>query len=368
MTRAAELVIDRQALRDNLQLARSLVSASQWPTQLATSKILSVIKDNGYGHGMVTAANSFAAADGFGVACMEEAEGLRQAGIKQPIVLLSGFYDKDELYCAVDLGLTVVVHHAGQLELLEQLSDKKRPPLWLKVDTGMHRLGFRPEEIKTVWQWMQSLSHEPVLMTHLANADDRNDNTTSVQLACFQSARDALHATTTSVSNSAGLLGWNSNSSHSDWVRPGLMLYGVSPFSDSVSTDHGLKPAMTLKSRLMVVNHCRKGDRIGYGGAWRCPEDMAVGVVAIGYGDGYPRSAENGTPVLLNGREVPLVGHVSMDMMTVDLRSQPDAQLGDPVVLWGEGLLVETVARHAGRIPYELLCGVAARVRRFEVG
>ena len=196
-------------------------------------------------------------------------------------------------------------------------------------------------------------------MNHLVNADDRQDETTPQQLARFDSATAEL-SLEASIANSAGILAWPDT--HRDWVRPGIMLYGVSPFVDSSAVEHDLQPVMTLQSELIAVNQQRQGDPVGYGGAYRCPADMPVGVVAIGYGDGYPRHAPSGTPVLVDGKRVPLIGRVSMDMICVDLRDCPNASIGDPVELWGAALPVEEIARQAGTIGYELLCQITPRV------
>jgi alanine racemase len=202
-------------------------------------------------------------------------------------------------------------------------------------------------------------------MTHFANADDPADPRTPAQLDRFRPLAVQLRAPV-SISNSAGILGWPE--AHGDWVRPGLMLYGASPMLGGRAADHGLRPVMTLRSRLIAVNRYRRGDEIGYGGTYTCLQDMAVGVVAVGYGDGYPRHARSGTPVLVRGRRAPLAGRVSMDMISIDLSSAPEARVGDDVVLWGVGLPVEEVAEHAGTIPYELTCGVTGRVAVIETG
>lgn len=359
MTRAAEVIIDRDALRHNFEQARQAAPAA---------RILAVIKDNGYGHGMISAARALAGADGYGVACLEEALALRAAEVRKPVVLLAGFFGREELPQIAEYDITVVLHHALQLQMLEAARLPAPVAAWVKIDTGMHRLGFRPEQVPAVLERVRGLDQvrdEVVLMTHLASADERADDTTRRQLDCFATANHEL-ALPASIANSAAVLGWPQ--SHGDWVRPGLMLYGLSPFPDTLGSDHGLRPVMTLQSRLIAINDMRRGDCIGYGGSWCCPEDMPVGVIAIGYGDGYPRSAASGTPVLIHGQEAPLVGRVSMDMLSVDLRGLPQARVGDEVTLWGEGLPVERIARAAGRIPYELTCGVAARVRRNEVG
>ena len=351
--RATTVAVDVAALRHNLRRARAAAPAS---------KIMAAIKANGYGHGLLRVAHALHEADGFGVACIDEAVQLREAGINKPITLLEGFFSSDELEAIGRYKLLPAVHHAEQIEMLEQARLSQPLQVWLKVDSGMHRLGFAPEQAAVAAERLQRCANVADLfgcMTHLANADNLDDTLTVQQVETFRRATAAVPGVR-SISNSAALLGWPQ--SHAEWVRPGIMLYGVSPFIGGRAEHHDLRPAMTLRSELIAVNSLRRGDAVGYGGGWVCPEDMSVGVVAAGYGDGYPRHVPNGTPVLVNGVRVPLVGRVSMDMLTVDLRSQPDARPGDPVVLWGEGLPVEEVAESAGTIPYDLLCRVMPRV------
>lgn len=356
--RRTEVCLDLEALRHNLQQLRKAAPAS---------RVMAAIKANGYGHGLERVARTLADVDALGVACLEEAVKLREAGIVTPITLLEGFFHADELPLICRYDLNVVVHHTQQIGILEQQPLTAPLRVWLKVDSGMHRLGIPAEKTAVEWQRLVAItSVEPIgLMTHLANADDLTDACTERQLSAFRQACDGLPGERT-IANSAGLLGWPQ--SHAEWNRPGIALYGVSPFIGATASQHGLRPVMTLRSELIAVNHLKRGDAVGYGGSWCCPEDMAVGVVAVGYGDGYPRHAATGTPVLLNGRRVPLVGRVSMDMISVDLRGQPEARIGDEVVLWGEGLPVEEIAEHATTIPYELLCGVTGRVRIVEKG
>ncbi|MDH3947940.1 MAG: alanine racemase [Gammaproteobacteria bacterium] len=352
MTRATRAIINLSALRHNLSIARR---------RAPDSRIMAIIKANGYGHGSVTVAQALNEVDAFGVACLDEAITLREAGIAQPIVLLEGAVHAADLNLVRGYQLELVVHHPAQINLLEQDSGRAIP-VWLKLDTGMHRLGIPPGQVAEMLQRLGQLETvaQPVrLMTHLANADDRQDNTTSQQLARFDAATADLKLQT-SIANSAGILAWPDT--HRDWVRPGIMLYGVSPFVDSAAAENELQPVMTLQSELIAVNRQQQGDPIGYGGTYRCPADMPVGVIAIGYGDGYPRHAPTGTPVLVNGKRVPLIGRVSMDMICVDLRDCPEAQIGDPVVLWGDDLPVEEIASQAGTIGYELLCQVTQRV------
>lgn len=354
MMRAAEAIIDLDALRHNLRTVKAAAN---------DRRVMAVIKANAYGHGMLDVARGLREGDAFAVACLDEAVTLRNAGITQPIVLLEGFFSADELAALPQHRLTPVLHHAHQIELLERARLTDPLPVWIKIDSGMHRLGFPPEHALEMYQ--RALRCMNVLiagfMTHLANADVRDDDLTRRQLACFNSAVANLPGAR-SIANSAGVLAWPET--QADWIRPGISLYGVSPFADQCGDDLGLKPVMTLQSQLISVQQRRKGERIGYGGDHLCSEDMTVGVAAIGYGDGYPRQVSSGTPVLVNGKRVPLIARVSMDMLCVDLRTQPDARCGDPVCLWGAGLSVEEIAAAAGTIPYELLCRVTARVAR----
>ncbi|ADE16549.1 alanine racemase [Nitrosococcus halophilus Nc 4] len=349
-----QAIIDLSALRHNLQRVRELVPRS---------RVMAVVKADGYGHGLKRIAQVLAEAHAFAVARLGEALVLRQAGYRGDIVLLEGIADKEELQLAAAYHLTLVVHEATQLDLLWQAPVNAPLSVWLKVDTGMHRLGFPPERVAEA---VTSLRRCPAvaavvgLMSHLANADQAEDSLTAIQLETFE--RITVPGLWRSMANSAAVIACPQ--AHFDWVRPGLMLYGVSPFAHCTGAAVGLKPVMTLKTRLIAIHHLHPGDSIGYGATWVCPEAMAVGVAAIGYGDGYPRHAAPGTPLLVNGRPVPLVGRVSMDMVTLDLRSQPEAKVGDPVIVWGAGLPVEEIACHAATIPYELLCQVTARVPR----
>jgi len=361
MSRATQALIDLSALRHNLQRVKQLAPKS---------KIIAVIKADGYGHGLLRVAKALDAADCFGVASLDEALQLRSKNIRKTVVLLEGVFETSEFSKAGLQNAEVVIHHISQLDMLEEYartasSAASRISVWLKIDTGMHRLGFPPDIVQIAWQRLQAipLVKEVYLMTHLANADDTSDKTTEQQLKDFDTATQGFQAPK-SIANSGGIIGWPA--SHADYVRPGIMLYGVTPFNEGTGLDYDLKPVMTLSSELIAVNYFRKGSKIGYGGTFTCPEDMPVGVVAIGYGDGYPRHAKSGTPVLVNGLRTQLIGRVSMDMICVDLREQPDAKVGDPVVLWGDGLPVEEVARGADTIGYELLCHVTQRVKFVE--
>jgi len=361
MSRAAQATINLTALRHNLGRVKQLAP---------NSKVIAIIKADGYGHGIVRVAKALDAADLLGVASLEEALELRSKSIRKPIVLLEGVFEVAEYSKAGLQNVEVVIHHITQLDMLEEYartasSAASRISVWIKVDSGMHRLGFAPDAVTGVWQRLQTipLVKEVYFMTHLANADDQKDMVTKMQLQVFEKAVQGLNAVK-SAANSGGIMGWPA--SHYDFVRPGIMLYGVTPFNSGNGLDYDLQPVMTLSSELIAVNHFKKDAAIGYGGTYICPEDMTVGVVAIGYGDGYPRHAKNGTPVLVNNKRVPLIGRVSMDMICVDLREQPAAKVGDPVVLWGEGLPIEEIARSADTIGYELLCHVTQRVKFVE--
>lgn len=359
MSRGTQAYIDLLALKYNFHRVRQIVGHQ---------KILVMVKANGYGHGLLRVVNALKEeADAFGVACIEEALSLREAGITNTVVLMSGFLDQFELRALIENQIDAVVHQNLQIDILEKHLTQP-VSVWLKVDTGMHRLGFMPSEVKAVHQRLMALSNvkKPIpIMTHLADADNINREFTYLQLRHFADITQNL-VSPKSIANSAAILAYPE--SYADWVRPGIMLYGVSPFSNRTGLQEELKPVMTLISKLIAIKHLKKGDYVGYGCTWRCPEDMPTGVIAIGYGDGYPRHAQNGTPVLLNGKICPLVGRVSMDMITVDLRPQPNAQIGDKVTLWGNGLPIEKVAACANTIGYELLCDVTKRVKFVDSG
>ncbi|WP_456417332.1 alanine racemase [Thiolapillus sp.] len=348
--------IDRKALQHNLAVVRK---------HAAHSRVMAVIKADAYGHGMLPAVAALGEADAFAVARVDESARLCDAGVDKRILVLSGAHDGEELAEASRLGVELVVHHAAQLGLLAKSRLPRPVVVWLKLDTGMNRLGFAPQQVDELLSRLRQLpgvARVAGVLTHLANADDLGDGYTQMQLQRFSAAVAGL-GLPLSMANSAGILGWPS--SHGDWVRPGIMLYGASPFSAPMKE---LQPAMTFGSRLISIKMVPAGAPVGYGGIWQAPESMPVGVVAAGYGDGYPREMPSGTPVLLNGRRTPVIGRVSMDTLMVDLRQQPEAQVGDEVILWGRGLPVEVIAAAARTLPYTLFCGIASRVRRRERG
>lgn len=357
MIPAAYAVLNLDAVQHNLSIVRSYAP---------NAKVMAVIKANGYGHGLLRIAEALQQVDAFAVARVDEGIRLRKAGFKNRIAILEGFTCAEELEELLHYQLDAVVHSLLQLEILEARTVQGACAVWLKLDTGMGRLGFKAKEFSSVYQRLNrcALVKQPIsLMTHFANADDINDDKTLKQISLFNETVAGLSGEL-SMANSAGILGWKQ--SLRDWVRPGIMLYGISPFPDSTGQHLGLKPVMELHSRLIAVKEIEAGDTVGYGGSWICENPTRLGVVAIGYGDGYPRNAKVGTPVLVNGHRVPLIGRVSMDMVTVDLETQAQAKPGDPVTLWGEGLPVEEIAMWADTIPYTLVCGVTRRVQLVE--
>lgn len=346
-------VVDTGALRHNLRQVRHAAPGS---------RVMAVIKANAYGHGLVPAAQALADADGFAVARLGEGLALRAAGLTNRILLLEGVFSAEQLAAAAQARFELMVHSFEQLELLEALAGDTQVTAWIKVDSGMNRLGFRLDEFGAAYERLRRNEHvhaDPALVTHLACADDRRDPQTRRQLEAFAAATAGL-AGARSIANSAGVLAWPT--ARADWVRPGLMLYGASPFPGGTGVELGLRPAMTLRTQVIAVKHVPAGETVGYGGSWTALRDTRMAVVAAGYGDGYPRAADSGTPVQIGGQRAPLVGRVSMDMLTVDVTDLPVVAVGDPVVLWGSEIPVEEVAARAGAIAWDLLCGVSERV------
>ncbi len=352
MSRPTFVTIDTAALRHNLERVRQIA---------AGRSILAMVKANAYGHGVVRVAQALNQADALGVASLEEGMRLREAGSMQTIVLIEGLFHEDELAEAAKNNFTLVVHHLPHLEMLEKARVETPFSVWLKINTGMHRLGIDPHDVTSFYQRLMAAPavKKPIgLMTHFAEADIMESSATQKQIDTFNQTVAHLPGPR-SLANSAGILAWPET--HGDWVRPGLLLYGASPFPQTTGLQYDLKPVMTLWSRLIAITHVKRGGKVGYGGTWTAPEDMPIGVVGVGYGDGYPQFAQNGTPVLVNDVPCQLVGRVSMDMLTVDLRNQPQAKVGDIVTLWGKGLPVEHVARHSDTSAYEILTRMTPR-------
>ena len=346
--RPARALIDLQALRHNYQLARELSGA----------KALAVIKADAYGHGAVRCAQALEAeADGFAVACIEEAPELRAAGITAPVLLLEGFFEADELPLIIQHDFWCVVHSLWQLEAIEQARLSKPLTVWLKLDSGMHRVGLHPKDYQGAYQRLLASGKvaKIVLMSHFARADELDCSSSADQVAVFEAARKGLSAQV-SLRNSPAVLGWPDIPS--DWVRPGIMLYGATPFEEPQSQAARLQPVMTLESKVISVRELPAGEAVGYGAKFVTQRPSRIGVVAMGYADGYPRLAPTGTPVLVAGQRSQLLGRVSMDMLCIDLTDVPQAGLGSPVELWGKNILASDVAIAAGTIPYQIFCNL----------
>jgi len=341
----------------NYELARRLAPGSQ---------SVAVIKANAYGHGMVQVAKYLEGqVPVFGVALVEEAVRLRDAGIKRPILIMQGPSEASDLEEAVAGGFWLLLHRQQQVDWVQTAKLKSPLRIWLKMDTGMHRLGMAPNDIDRVCAGLKSspnVSQPPVLCTHLACAEDLKDPMTPEQVRIIRecAGRNGLDM---SIANSAGILFWPD--SLAQWNRPGYMLYGLCPTGSTDARPHGLRPAMTMRSEIIAIRNIAAGEGVGYGHDWVAGRPSKIGAIAIGYGDGYPRHAPSGTPVLVNGQRVALTGRVSMDAISVDLTDLEKADVGDPVELWGQNLSVNELASKAGTIGYEILAGLTGRVQVF---
>jgi len=354
MHRKTEALIDLDAIRANYAMACKLAPKS---------KNVAVIKADAYGHGMLRVADALQdVVPAFAVAILDEALELRKASISTPLLVLEGVNSTDAIETAVANSLSLVVHSEEQVSLMQQARLSAPVSVWLKVDTGMHRLGLPPAQLGTVLERLRDCACDiSAICTHLASADDLTSGVTRQQLEIFEACASSL-GLPLSIANSAGILAWPE--SHADWIRPGYMLYGDSPMAGDIETARGLRPAMTFRSEIIAIREIVVGEAVGYGGRWTATRPSKIGTVACGYADGYPRHAPNGTPTLVNGHIAPLVGTVSMDMITIDLTEYENVVIGDSVELWGAGLPVSTVASTAGTIGYELLTGVTSRVPR----
>lgn len=355
MAGTATAQIDLAALRHNLQVVRSYLDGQ---------KIIAMVKADAYGHGLLEVAEALQDVDAFGVANLAEAMRLREAGFKQRIILNSGCDIQDEWLTVSEYGLDAVVHSHYQIDQLRALQLLRPITVWLKIDTGMNRLGFPPAQAATVFAELKNLKQiaDIKLMTHLACADDLEHAMTQRQLSVFATATKGLEAEK-SIARSAAIVEWPE--ALGDWVRPGIMLYGASPVMGRSAADYDLRPVMRLSAPLIAIKALQAGDTVGYGGSWVAPEAMPIGIVAIGYGDGYPRHASSVAPVWLNGVRTQVLGRVSMDSMAIDLRPVPTAAVLDSVELWGQQLLVDDVANAVGTISYELVTQLGSRVEFF---
>ncbi|MGH1537787.1 MAG: alanine racemase [Gammaproteobacteria bacterium] len=353
MKRAAFARINLSYLKNNLAIIRKIANQS---------KIMAVVKADAYGHGTLHVCKSLTDVDAFAVAHVNEALELRGYGIKQPIVALQGFNNSDGLLNAIEQNVQLVLHNKEQLKILKNCKNEKPLSVYLKIDTGMHRLGFSGHEFGEILAEIKSLLPSGSiirLMTHLACADEVDNPMTQQQIEQFdQLIIDKSHEQ--SIANSAGILAWPN--SHRDWVRPGLAMYGISPLHDTAMPNElMLRPIMSLHAPLISIKACKKGEIVGYGGDFCCPGDMLIGIIAIGYADGYPRHLKSTPSVAIGANKVPLVGRVSMDMIAVDLTGV-DAKVGQIAELWGESISVADVAAHAETISYELLCAAGNSV------
>jgi alanine racemase len=346
--RPIRALIDCAALRHNLGIAKR---------HAPRSRVWAVVKANAYGHGLARAARSLAAADGLALIELEAAIELRRMGETRPILLLQGVFSLAELGSVASQGFTVVVHREEQVRMLETARIPAKIPVYLKLNTGMNRLGFSGAGLGDIIERLRRCAGEVTLMTHFADAD--GERGVRWQLERFEAATAGMNVPR-SLANSAALLRYPET--HADWVRPGIALYGCSPFPDESAVALGFKPAMTLASELIAVRELRAGDSVGYGCTFTADAPMRVGIVACGYADGYPRHAPTGTPILVAGKRTRTVGRVAMDMLFADLSGISGAEVGSAVTLWGEGLSADEVAANAGTVSYELLCALSPRV------
>lgn len=346
--------IDSGALKHNLAIVRR---------HAPRARVLAVVKANAYGHGLMRAAAALSEADGFALLELEDAVRLREAGFRSRIALLEGFFEPGELPVLVKHGLATVVHSMEQVAALERLPDGAKLDVLLKANTGMNRLGLAASDFSGALDQLRRNARvgNITLFTHFADADAARGVAWQLERLRRLAGYGSLP---TSFANSAAILRYPET--HGDWVRPGIMLYGCSPFPESAGGEAGLKPVMTLESRIIAVQELQRGDAVGYGGTFAAERGMRVGVVACGYADGYPRHAPTGTPIMVAGRMTRTLGRVSMDMLCADLTAVPGAGVGARVVLWGEGVPVERVAAAAGTVGYQLLAALAPRVRIVE--
>jgi alanine racemase len=361
MPRPLHATIHLDSMQHNLARARACAPGA---------KLWAVVKANAYGHGLERGMRGFAAADGLALIETENAARLRELGWTKPILLLEGFFDASDIPLLAEHNINSAVHNIEQVKMLEYTQLYRPIDVHLKMNTGMNRLGFRPDEYAAAYARLSAIPgiRNITMMTHFANADELEHPRLTIveQVRRFRQGSEGLVGPR-SLSNSGGVLHQAelSRELENDWVRPGIMLYGGSPGGKTAS-EYGLLPAMTLSSEIIGIQHLVAGDTVGYGSRFEASAPMTVGVVACGYADGYPRHAPHGTPVIVDGVRTTLVGRVSMDMMTVDLTPVANAHVGSKVTLWGDGLPIDEVAQAAGTIGYELMCAVAPRVRMSE--
>ncbi len=355
MARPTRIKIDTQALLHNLTCIKR-----QAPRQA----VIAMIKANAYGCGILEAARTLEPhVEGFGVACIEEALVIRQAGIQKRCVLFGGVFTPDEYPLLAKYRLDCVIHQPYQLTWLCQTPLANPIKVWIKLDTGMHRLGFAPTEVSAILHALKScgwVDKDITVMSHFGCADEHTRAVNQAQIDLFEKTTGVLAPVTKSMANSAAI--FRLPQAHFDIIRPGIALYGASPFADISASELGLKPVMHLTSRISAIKSYAKGEKIGYGGRWQTPRPSQIALVPIGYGDGYPRHIQPNTPVWVNNKALPIVGTISMDMLTIDITEHPSVAVGDEVELWGAHISIERVAKAAGTIAYELLCQFVPRV------
>ncbi len=357
MARPTRIHINATGLLHNVQCVKKFAPGK---------KIIAMVKANAYGCGLSSVIPLLEGqVDAFGVACVEEAIALRALGSRTDCVLFQGLFSEEELEAVVHHRFQCVIHEAQQLQwILATPVKNAKIKVWVKVNTGMHRLGFSPSEVPAIMNALSQcvwVDDDIGLMTHLASADEPKNTYNDQQLNCFNDLLFPHLKITRSIANSAAIM--SLPETHADVVRPGIMLYGISPFAHRTAAELGLIPVMHLISAISAIHLYPPQARIGYGGIWHSDKPARIGVVAIGYGDGYPRHINALTPTWINGCIAPVVGRVSMDMLTVDLTHCPNVKIGDEVELWGKHIPVETIAKHAGTIAYELICQTSSRVR-----
>ena len=349
-----------RALKASFNCAAFTSNLARVKRYAPNSKVMAVLKANAYGHGLIEAARALNAAEGFSVLTLSEAIELREHGFTQYILLLEGFFEPYEVKVCSHMGIGAVIHHAEQINYINQIKPAKPIDVHLKINTGMNRLGFMPNEVPNI---LKELTESPyvgniVMMTHFADADGVKG--VASQLTCFNNLKE-IDGYERSVANSAAIIKYPET--HFEWVRPGIMLYGASPFKDKTGKDFQLKSVMSLHSKIITTQILEKGQSVGYGSVFTAPNKMTVGIVACGYADGYPRHAPSGTPVMVDGNVTETVGRVSMDMLYVDVSALPKVGLGSSVELWGKDILVDEVARQSHTVGYELLCAISASSR-----
>ncbi|MCF2946862.1 alanine racemase [Paraglaciecola aquimarina] len=371
MSRPAKITVDLTAIQYNYQLAQALAQLSA-PSLAKSPKTLAVVKADAYGHGSVEVAKALTAqVEMFAVSCLEEAIHLRNAGVQNKILLLAGFFEVADIDLGIQQNCEFVLHNHVQIQTLLDTSLDNPITVWLKIDTGMHRLGVSIDTVQEVFaQLSASKNIENIrLLSHFSNADDLTSDYTAAQVADFnacvssliQQQAKAKHCEL-SLANSAGVLAWPD--SRLDWNRPGIMLYGLTPFITSHPEADKLIPAMTFTSQIIALRNVLIGESVGYGNTWIAQRDSVIATIAVGYGDGYPRTAKSGTPVLVNGQRVSLVGRVSMDLICVDVTDLAEVEIGAPVELWGKHLSANEVAKWADTIGYELVTRMPNRAKK----